>query len=285
MAQAKPEPKELTLRKTALPKIKDMLMHEQQLSRLQAILPPTIPAARLVEQTLSMCLKTPDLMECHPMSIWDGIKQAAELGLELSGPLGQAYLVPRWNSEFGCQMATFQVGYRGFANLAYRSSLVGCFRGVTVFENDEFEITLGTSPKIHHRPAKGERGKPIGYYAVVIYTNGGSDFEYMTHEEVLAHKAKYVKGKAPAWTTAFEAMAQKTPMRRLAKRLPISTQLQEAASLDEYHEEGVYTGSLPPPGLPEPMESRTEALAAALAGGSQPPPGDAFEGGPDPATD
>jgi recombination protein RecT len=207
------------------------------LQELAKALPPGLSAQRLVRQALTLVQNNPQLLECTHLSLLSGIMQAAELGLELTGGLGHAYLVPRNDKRLRAKVAAFQPGWKGLVKLALQSGTISSFPVRTVYERDEFDLEFGTANKITHRPARGGRGRPVGYYAAVLYKDGGADFEYMTREECESHRDKYSQsGDYSPWATAFDEMSQKTVVRRLCRRLSLCPEAQRVASLDEADE-------------------------------------------------
>lgn len=96
-----------------------------------------------------------------------------------------------------------------------------------VFANDEFDYALGDQPYIQHKPAKfGEpRGEAIGCYAICKMTNGGIEREVMEAAQIKAVEAVSRSNKGP-WKGNFKfEMWRKTVLRRLSKRLPLSSDL------------------------------------------------------------
>jgi recombination protein RecT len=213
----------------------------KQIEELRKALPANLDPARIARQCMTLVQYTPKLVDCSPRSILLGLMQAAELGLELNGVLGQAYLVPRWNKDLGGMVATFQVGYRGLIQLAWKSGHLTSFRMQTVKEADDFECEYGTSPYLVHKPAKGKRGPSVGYYATVSFAGQegapkGFDFVYLSRDEMEEHRGKYTDKKSFAWATDIDAMAEKSCARKLGKRLPVAVELSAACALDEQNE-------------------------------------------------
>src|SRR5262245_11420154 len=68
---------------------------------------------RLVRCLFTCVQNGPKLLDCTPISLFGGVIQSGQLGLELGGPLGQAYLIPYGKS------ATFVLGYKGAVSLAF----------------------------------------------------------------------------------------------------------------------------------------------------------------------
>ncbi len=195
-------------------------------------LPSVITPERFTRITLSALSTTPKLAECSPKSFLGAMMTAAQLGVEPNTPLGQAYLIPYRNKgNLECQ---FQLGYKGLIDLAYRSGEVKTIQAHTVYENDEFDFELGLEPKLHHVPAKKDRGAPAYFYAVFHTKDGGYGFEVMSYDDVEAHARKYSKAyNNGPWQTNFEEMAKKTVLKRVLKYAPMKTDFVRALSADE----------------------------------------------------
>lgn len=196
-------------------------------------------------QLLTVIQTSPQLLDCTPVSLLSGLIRANELGLMLAGPLGQAYLVPRRNKKIGVTEATFQIGYRGYLNLMYRSEKVIACEFRKVYAADSFDLEYGSYSSLKHRPnVFGERGKEVGAYAVLSLAQGGKDFEFMGEEEAQSFKTRFAAshGAYSPWETNFWEMVLKTCLRRLAKRAPVSTTAQQAAGVEDLEE----VGQLPP---------------------------------------
>lgn len=214
------------------------------LTQLAKASPNGMKPERLVRQAITLAQANPDLLSCSQLSIIAGIMRAAELGLELSGPLGHAYLVPR--TLKGVKEAVFQTGWKGLVALAFRSGNVSSFPVRTVYAADKLIVKYGVGQTLIHEPdySKADRGEEIGYYAIVNYMAGGFDFEYMTKGEVEAHRKRY-KCFGPTWNgPGYAAMAQKTAVRQLARRLSLCPEAQKQAMEEEYEEAG----------LPQPVQ-------------------------------
>lgn len=210
----------------------------------------SLTAERLIRLALTAFVQTPALWECETQSIVRCVMEAAQLGFEVGGPLGHCYFVPRKKK------ATLMIGYRGFIELARRSGDVSFVRSILRYANDKFDLQEGTSPAIVHVPLlTGDRGELQGVYAVVRYRDGSYDFDYMSIAEVeKVEKRSSATGFSP-WKHEDDRleMIKKTPIRRLAKRMPLSTStLQRAAAGDELREIGMPADIVPPPDGPVP---------------------------------
>ncbi len=259
-------------------KLRRFLDSPPVLAQLQKAAPANLSPQRLIRQTISLVQKNPSLLRCTQLSVLQGVMQSAELGLELTGPLGHAFLVPRYDKRVRANVATFQIGWKGLVALAFRSDLVAAFPVRYVYANEPFEVEYGTQHQIRHRPLWTNKGELVAVYAAVYYKSGGRDFEVMSVEDVQAHREKYVprSDRETAWDTSFPEMAAKTVCRKLCRRLSLCPEAQAAAAIDEEEESGGYG---------QADQTRTDEVLAMLGGGEEPTEGssDEQQGGDRPA--
>jgi recombination protein RecT len=232
---------------------------ERQRDQLARLLSNTIPVDRFIAVAYDIA-KSPQLSRAHPASVMKAIWDAANLGLEPSGILGEGYLVTRWNKDLQAHEAQFQPGYRGLAQLARRSGHIVALDWGVVFEEDSFEWAEGTTPWIDHRPARdrAETSRPTHAYAWARDINTQVYIAVLDRAEI-----EHIRSKSPAknngpWVTDWGEMAKKSAVRRLCKKLPLSPEIQRAVALDDAAE------------LAEPVEDNgeqprgTDRLRAAL---------------------
>lgn len=216
----------------------------------------TLKADRLVRLALTLLKKSDALAKCDELSVMACVVESAQLGLELENVQGHAYIVPFKGT------ATLIVGYRGFAHLMYQTGIVSDVSMEIVRSYDKFHRTLGSNRQLLHEPAPirtkqvdgvyvpddGEKDW-LGAYANVEFMTGRNAWHYMEAAEIMAarnrsagYRSAKKYGKDSPWIgeNAIE-MWKKTPLRRLAKRMPTSTtdkrpELLRAALIDEYGE-------------------------------------------------
>nr|DAE83730.1 MAG TPA: RecT protein [Caudoviricetes sp.]DAS14519.1 MAG TPA: RecT protein [Caudoviricetes sp.] len=226
----------MAVKKTNQP---DGIKNMQQLvlsmqDQIKKALPSVLTGERFSRMILTAMSSTPQLQQCTPKSFLGAMMQAAQLGVEPNTPLGQAYLIPYKNK--GTLECSFQLGYKGLIDLAYRSGEVKDIQAHEVRENDVFEYELGLDPKLKHVPATSNRGPVVMYYAVFHTKDGGYGFEVMSAEDIKEHAKKYSKayssGYSP-WTTNFDEMAKKTVLKKCLKYAPLKTEFVRAMSADE----------------------------------------------------
>jgi recombination protein RecT len=117
----------------------------------------------LTKSAVMAAIKNPKLLVCKPSSVVSSLTQAAQLGFtDVSGTLGQAYLVPYGNT---CQLI---IGYRGMLDLARRSGEIESVTARAVFQGDHFEIEYGDNERFAHRPAAEDESpdKLLGAYVI-----------------------------------------------------------------------------------------------------------------------
>ena len=182
-----------------------------------------------------------NLQKCKPMSlIYAGIKATA-LDLPLDQNLGFAYVIP-YKCKTGTE-AQFQMGYKGFIQLAIRT---GQFRTINVTEVVDGEIASENliTGEIQFVRAKDRASKPvIGYVAFFSLLNGFTKMLYMTIDEVKSHAKRYSQTYSSAkdwvresskWTTDFDALAKKTVLKLLLSRYaPLSVEMRSAVIADQ----------------------------------------------------
>ena len=205
---------------------------ESMAPAIKVALPSVMTPERFTRITLSALSANPKLQECSPQSFLGAMMTAAQLGLEPNTPLGQAYLIPFRNH--GVMECQFQLGYKGMLDLAYRSGEVSIIQAHAVYSNDQFDYELGLDPKLQHKPAIGDRGDPVAYYAVFKTKDGGYGFQVMSIDEVRKHAQKYSKsyGSGP-WQTNFDEMAKKTVLKKVLKYAPLKSDFVRQTMQDE----------------------------------------------------
>lgn len=210
-------------------------------AELWRALPAHIRPDRFKRNLVNLLMQRPEMLKYDPRFVYREVSKAAALGLLLDPQLGEAYVVPVWNVAAKRQEPQLRVGYRGLIKLARQSGEIKKIYAHEVCSNDHVECELGLDKRLVHRPdLYGDRGPVIGYYAVVHYSSGETDFEPMTIDQIHAIRNKsdawqaFIAGKIKStpWATDEGEMAKKTVMRRLLKRVPQSPELSDAMALE-----------------------------------------------------
>lgn len=196
---------------------------------------------QFVTAIISAVSTNPQLAECENSSIVSAALLGQALKLSPSPQLGQYYIVPFNNSERGCKVAQFQLGYKGYIQLAIRSGQYKKINVLAIKEgelieydplNEEIKVNLIEDEELR------EQAETIGYYAMFEYMNGFRKTIYWTKQKMEAHALKYSKGyKAKKgytfWEKDFDGMAYKTMLRQLISKWGImSVDMQTAMEKD-----------------------------------------------------
>lgn len=187
------------------------------------------------------------LANCSTKSIVFSAMKAVVLNLPLDSNLGFAYVLP-YKKKDGTADAQFQMGYKGFVQLAIRS---GQFKTINSVEVCEGEVKCVNKFTGEYEFGEKKSDKVVGYMAYFKLLNGFEKYLYMSVEEMQKHAkmysqmAKYGKG---LWASddTFGGMAKKTCLKLLlSKYAPLSVEMQKAVEYDQKvfdteNEEGRY---------------------------------------------
>jgi recombination protein RecT len=200
---------------------------------------------RFISSIISAVNANASLQECTNASILSAALLGESLNLSPSPQLGQYYMVPFKNNNAGVKVAQFQLGYKGYIQLAIRS---GQYKKLNVLAIKEGEL-INFNPldeeievKLIADEAEREKAETIGYYAMFEYTNGFKKAMYWSKEKMKAHAVKYSQGYAADvkkgtkwtfWSKDFDGMAYKTMLRQIISKWGImSIEMQTALDSD-----------------------------------------------------
>ena len=168
------------------------------------------------------------LMQCDPRLVVKEALKAAALDLPVSKTLGFAYVIPYKNKQ-GELIPQFQLGYKGFIQLAIRSGQFRHLNAGIVYEGEHIIVDRikGTLT------IEGEKtsDKAIAYFAYMQLLNGFEKAIGWSHERVIAHAKKFSKSfsfKDSVWQSDPDAMAVKTMLLQLKNFMPMSIEMQQA---------------------------------------------------------
>lgn len=196
-------------------------------------------ASSFMTSVLQIVASNPLLSKADPNSVYHSAAVAATLDLPLNNNLGFAYIVPyNQKQQDGTykQVAQFQLGYKGFIQLAQRSGQFQTIAATPIFEGQLIEQNPLTGFIFDFvKPKTSE--KVIGYAAYFRLLNGFEKTLYMTVDQVSAHGKKYsqtFKKGFGLWKDDFDAMAIKTVLKAiLARFAPLSVDMQKAVIVDQ----------------------------------------------------
>ena len=182
-------------------------------------------AGAFVTSLLSLVKSTPQLAAADPKTVISAAMTAATLKLPINPNLGFAYIIP-YKTE-----AQFQMGYKGYIQLAMRTGQYKTINASVVYEGQVEGVDFITGEII--RGTK-KSDKVVGYVAYFELINGFSKMVYMTKEEMLRHAQTFSKSfsrSSSVWKTNFDAMGLKTVIRRLISKYGIMSIEMQGAGL------------------------------------------------------
>lgn len=215
--------------------VQGLLTKESVKARFMDILGAKAPG--FISSVINVTNGSRQLKECDPSTIVASAAVAASLDLPVDPNLGFAHIVPYVNK--GKKEAQFQIGYKGYVQLALRA---GQYKTINVGPVYEGEIEASTSRErlmgqLRFATDPKPSTKIMGYAAYFQLLNGAEKWDYMTMAEVEAHAKKYSKSYAydsSPWKTQFDSMACKTVLKRLLSHYGIlSIQMQTAVLADQ----------------------------------------------------
>lgn len=208
---------------------------------------------QFVTSIISAVSANPQLAECDNASIVSAALVGQALNLSPSPQLGQFYMVPFNDNKRGCKVAQFQIGYKGYIQLAIRSGQYKKLNVLAIKEgelkrydslNEEIEVELIEDEE------KRENAETIGYYAMFEYLNGFRKTLYWSKAKMEQHALKYSMGYRAKkgytfWEKDFDGMAIKTMLRQLISKwgiMSIDLTMQKALESDMavVKEDGTY---------------------------------------------
>lgn len=227
----------------------------QMAPEFKAALPAHITVEKFTRTAMTAIQNNPDLANADRRALFGAIVRLAQDGLLPDGR--EAAIVMFGNKPQAMPMIA------GVLKKLRQSGEIAKVSAQVVHEHDEFVWSLGFDEDVTHSPPPLDqpRGKAIGAYATAVLKDGSRLLEVMSLEEIeKVRKVSRASGRGP-WVDWWGEMARKTVMRRLSKRLPMSTDVEDAFDRDATltHEE--------PPAIVEAAQpvSRLDALEQQVA--------------------
>lgn len=203
-------------------------------------LPPHIPVERFVRVTQTAISTSPDLIAADRTSLFAAAMKAAQEGLL---PDGKEAAIVTFNANIGnkanpkwIKKAQYMPMVAGILKKVRNSGELSMITSNVIFKNDQFRYWVDQEGEhLTHEPNLfGDRGDRIGVYSLARTKDGAVYIDVMRTEEVeAARNVSRAKDSGP-WSGPFEnEMWKKTSIKRLAKRLPMSTDLEMTIRSDD----------------------------------------------------
>lgn len=201
---------------------------------------------RFMTAIISAVSNNPLLADCEHASILSAALIGESLKLSPSAQLGQYYIVPFNDSKNNRKVAQFQIGYKGYIQLAIRSgqykkiNVIAIKKGELVHYdplNEEIEVNLIQDEE------ERNNAETIGFYAMFEYLNGFRKTMYWSKKKMEMHALKYSQAYSndqkkgwnySFWSKDFDSMGFKTMLRQIISKWGImSIELQKAFEEDK----------------------------------------------------
>jgi recombination protein RecT len=247
---------------------------EKMAPQFKAALPAHIPVERFVRTTLTAVQTNPDLMEADRRTLFAAATRAAQMGLLPDGREGAIV-------TFGGK-CSFMPMLGGILKLVRNSGELASIDAQIVYKADKFTYRPGIDLVPQHEPDWfGDRGEVVGVYAVAKMKDGAAYVEILSKKQVEQVRAVSRSRNAGPWSTWWDEMARKTAIRRLAKRLPLSTDLDGVVHEDDelFMPPEQPAAPAQPPADPPPTDTPRRPSRLAKVAEQAPPPAPADDDG------
>lgn len=209
---------------------KDFLMTiyngmETSLVKQAEALPKGFNTKRFIQNCMSVLQEgTVDYSKCSPDSVKRTLIKGAYLGLDFFSK--ECYAIPYGGT------CTFQTDYKGEKKLAKKYSIrpILDIYAKVVHEGDFFEEKIINGKQtIDFIPKSFNDGEIIGAFAVVVYRDGGMDYEVMSKADIENSRKKSKMQNGMSWKDFYGEMCKKTVLRRLCKHIELDFETVEMA--------------------------------------------------------
>jgi recombination protein RecT len=210
----------------------------------KSALPAQIPADRFVRTIITTVQMNPELLECTKLSLLSTCMKAAQDGLLPDGREGKIVVFNTKINDKWVKAAQWMPMVGGLMKLARNSGEIASLNAQVVYRGEPFRVVLGDEDRIVHERVLDavDANQPVAVYAIAVLRDGTRVHEAMTWKQVMKVKGASASGDRGPWGAWPDEMARKTVLRRLLKRLPLSTDrdgdrrlVQAVESVDEDH--------------------------------------------------
>lgn len=248
------------LKTNGLARLKSVLNNDTMQQNFRNILAEN--AGAFMASIIELYQSDSSLQACDPNKVILEALKAATLKLPINKQLGFAYIIPYAGTP------TFQMGYKGYIQLAQRSGQYRYINADMVYEGESINYNRVTG--MLEITGQATSDKPIGYFAYFQLLNGFEKCVYWSKEKVTAHAQRYSKAwkkQDSPWHTNFDAMALKTVIRNIISKYGVmSIEFANAVANDtdeRIEAEVVENANATPLALPQQVQGiANDAIAA-----------------------
>jgi recombination protein RecT len=193
---------------------------------LKKMLPPSLPSDKFVRTVQTAITLNPDLAEADKNSVLNACMKAAADGLVLDGREAALTIYNvKQKDDTWKKAAQYIPMVAGVIKRVRNSGEISRLNAFVVYENDTFHVAYGLEMSLKHEPNFTNPGRPIGAYAVCLFKDGQTDFEFMSLSQIESIRERSKSKDKGPWATDWSEMARKTVIRRLSKRLPVDSDI------------------------------------------------------------
>lgn len=208
--------------------VKALLARDAVKRRFEELLGRKAPG--FMSSIINIVNSNTQLQQCDPNQVIAAAAVAAAMDLPIDPNLGFAYIVPYKGK------AQFQMGYKGFVQLAMRTGMYKTINATHVYEG-EIESFNRITGEVKFSETGATSDKIVGYIAYFKLLNGFEKYEYWPIERVIEHAKRFSQSYGSnysPWKTDFDAMATKTVLKHLLSRYGIlSIEMQTGLRADQ----------------------------------------------------
>lgn len=203
-------------------------------AEFQAVLPSNCSFERFARIVKTAAIQTPELLAADRASLFMSCFKTAQDGLLPDGREA-ALVIYNTKQKDGSykKLVQYMPMVGGVLKKVRNSGELASISAHVVYDKDEFDYCLGDYEHITHKPTVGERGKPICAYAIVKTKDNAIYREVMSVTDIEKIRSISKSKDGQAWKEHWAEMAKKTVIRRISKRLPMSTDLEQVIHRDD----------------------------------------------------
>jgi recombination protein RecT len=203
-----------------------------RVTEVESALPKDFNKTRFVQNCVALMNDHPELAKLNRAQVIASMLKGSYLGLDYMQ--GEAYLIPYGNT------VQFQTSYKGECKFVKRYAVrpILDIYSKVIRKGDSFkESIVDGRPTFTFEPVPFSNEDIVGVFAVVLYKDGGMEYETMSTEEVNNTRNVYSKASnSKAWKNSWSEMARKSVLRRLCKHIECDFESVEA--MKAYEEGG-----------------------------------------------
>jgi recombination protein RecT len=244
----------------AIKDVQGEIMSPAMTQQLSLALPAHITVEKFQRVVVTALNKTPELLEGDRRTLYTACVECAQDGLLPNGKEAALVIFNSKDKLTGSWVkgVSYMPMIAGIYKRARNSGEIKMLSAHVVHKDDDFTYEYGFEPNLTHKPALGERGAIIAVYAIAVLKDGSRDMEVMSEKDVEEVRQASKAPDSGPWKGWWGEMAKKTAVRRLTKRLPMSSDLERVIQrVDDMYD---YNGDAKDvtPAAPPPAPKRSD---------------------------